>query len=171
MRCIDWLGDQEIYRTCDHRPNSMYFLPKLMWYRDNQLALYSNIWRILLVHSYIVCRLSGKDVTDLSMAARMMMLDVCGREWSNPLLEAARIPAELLPPAVGDRQSGWYSSAGYRSRTRSPDGSKACDRLSRSDGGFDWNGDYAARHSGQWQRRSGMHYPGFQDHLGAFGSL
>ncbi len=94
---IDRLGEREIYRICGHRPNPMYFLPKLMWYRDNQPALYAKIRQVLPVHGYIVHQLSGENVTDLSMAARMMMLDVRGREWSKPLLEAAGIPAELLP--------------------------------------------------------------------------
>ncbi len=94
---IERLGEREIYRICGHRPNPMYFLPKLMWYRECQPELYARVRMVLPIHSYIVYRLSGEAVTDLFLAARMMMLDIKKRCFSQTLLEAAGISAELLP--------------------------------------------------------------------------
>ncbi len=96
----DRLGEREIYRLCGHRPNPMYFLPKLMWYRRNKPNLYNQIHSILPVNSYVVFRLCGERVTDTSQAARTMMLDVRARAWSGELLTAAGIDRALLPEVV-----------------------------------------------------------------------
>lgn len=91
------LGEKQIYQISGHRPNAMYFLPKLMWIRTHMPAVYERIARILPIHSFIIYRLSGEAVTDYSLASRLMMFDVRTLEWSDTLLKAGGISADILP--------------------------------------------------------------------------
>lgn len=94
------LGERKIYRLSGHRPNPMYFLPKLMWYRENKPELYARIWRVLPVNAYIVYRLCGEAAADTTQAARTMMLDIRTRDWCGPLLQAAEVERPMLPPVA-----------------------------------------------------------------------
>lgn len=97
VRLNERLGERTIARLTGHRPNPMYFLPKLMWIRQNQPELYRRIHTILPVNAYVAFRLSGEAVCDVSLAACTMMLDVRRRGWCGPLLEAAGIRRDILP--------------------------------------------------------------------------
>ena len=94
------LSEERIYDICGHRPNPTYFLPKLMWFRQNQPELYEKIRYVLPVNAYIVFRLTGEAVADYSLAARTMMLDIRTRDWSAELLEAAGIDRGILPRVI-----------------------------------------------------------------------
>ena len=94
------LSEREIYRISGHRPNPMYFLPKLMWLRDNRPEIYQRIHKVLPVNAYVVFRLCGEAAADTTQAARTMMLDIRARDWSGELLAAAGVDRGLLPPVV-----------------------------------------------------------------------
>lgn len=97
---IEKIPEKEIYRICGHRPNPTYFLPKLMWIRENQPELYEKIRFVLPVNAYIVYRLTGEAVADYSLAARTMMLDIRARDWSDKLLQAAGVDRRILPRVI-----------------------------------------------------------------------
>ena len=97
---MDKISEREIYRICGHRPAPTYFLPKLMWIRENQPALYERVRYVLPVNAYIVFKLTGEAVADYSLAARTMMLDIRARDWSSELLEAAGVDRRILPRVI-----------------------------------------------------------------------
>ena len=94
------LTEEKIYDICGHRPNPTYFLPKLMWIRQNRPELYEKIRYVLPVNAYIVFRLTGEAVADYSLAARTMMLDIRARDWSGELLETAGVDRKFLPRVI-----------------------------------------------------------------------
>ena len=94
------MGEEAIYRLSGHRPNPMYFLPKLMWYRDNRPELYDSVRLVLPVNAYVAYRLCGEAATDTTQAARTMMLDIRARDWSGELLTAAGVSRDILPPVT-----------------------------------------------------------------------
>lgn len=94
------LGEQRIFDMCGHSPNAMYSLPKLMYLRETQPELFTRARHILPIHAYIVYRLCGTAVTDYSLAARTMMLDVRKLDWCDELLAAGGVMRSVLPKIV-----------------------------------------------------------------------
>jgi len=92
------LGEKRIFELSGHRPNPMYFLPKLIWFRKNRPDIYEKIGKILPVNSYIAYRLCGEYGTDTSLAARTMMLDIRKRDWSDEIITAGGVDRKILPP-------------------------------------------------------------------------
>ncbi|MBL8174252.1 MAG: xylulokinase [Bryobacterales bacterium] len=72
-------------------------LPKLLWVRDNEPALYSRIRKVLLPKDYLRYCLTGEFASDVSDASGTALFDVVNRRWSGDLCEGLGIPAEWLP--------------------------------------------------------------------------
>jgi len=94
------LGERRIYEMCGHRANAMYSLPKLMYIRETHRELFDQIRYCLPIHSYLVYRLCGAVVTDFSMAARTMMLDIRKLDWCDELLAVGGMVRSVLPQIV-----------------------------------------------------------------------
>ncbi|MEW5721166.1 MAG: xylulokinase, partial [Chloroflexota bacterium] len=71
--------------------------PKILWVRENEPEVYSEIAQILLPKDYIRYRLSGVFATDVSDASGTALFDVQHRRWSTEMLAAFEIPATWLP--------------------------------------------------------------------------
>lgn len=71
--------------------------PKILWVRQHQPKLYDRTRQILLPKDYIRYLLTGEYATEVSDASGTLLLDVAGRGWSAPLLEALQIERALLP--------------------------------------------------------------------------
>ncbi len=71
--------------------------PKLMWMRENEPELYSRISSVLLPKDYLVYRLCGKRVTDVSDASGTLFFDVKNRRWSEDACAFSGAKAEWLP--------------------------------------------------------------------------
>lgn len=87
-RLLDWTGN-----IC--YPG--FTLPKILWMKHNEPALYEKIATILLPKDYLVYRLTGILGTEPSDACGTLLYDVKNRGWSKEAAEAAGIPAEWLP--------------------------------------------------------------------------
>lgn len=65
--------------------------------------------------SYLVARLTGRDVMDHALASTTMLYDLHGRRWHDGLLDAFDIPAHVLPElAAAQEAAGPLSAAGAR---------------------------------------------------------
>ncbi|MBE6885982.1 MAG: carbohydrate kinase [Oscillospiraceae bacterium] len=95
------MDERQIFELCGHRPNPMYFLPKLLWIRKHHPEKYEKIKRVLPVGAYIVYMLCGRGITDYSLAARTMLLDVHKLCWCKELLEKTGLSDHYLPE-LGD---------------------------------------------------------------------
>ena len=65
--------------------------------QDHEAEVYQNTYKMLLAKDYIICRLTGKFVTDYSEASGTDAFDLKGMEWSEEVLSAAEIPADKMP--------------------------------------------------------------------------
>ena len=72
-------------------------LPKLLWVKNNEPALFAKIKKVMLPKDYLVYMLSGVFATDASDAAGTLYFDVQNRTWSAPLLALAGISTDMLP--------------------------------------------------------------------------
>ncbi|MBB6673258.1 xylulokinase [Cohnella nanjingensis] len=75
-------------------------LPKLLWVRQQEPESYAKARCFVLPKDYLRFRLNGQIRMDLSDAAGTLLLDVAGKRWSDEVLRAFELPADLCPPLV-----------------------------------------------------------------------
>ena len=99
---LDWLmgavGFERLHRLTGLCADPTFSLPKLLWHRRETPELFARAQWWLNVGDYLAWRLCGERATDFSLASRTLLLDLEQRTWASPLLEAAELPASLLPP-------------------------------------------------------------------------
>ncbi|MEZ5847944.1 MAG: FGGY family carbohydrate kinase [Geminicoccaceae bacterium] len=78
-------------------PDPTFTLLKLLWLRRNEPAVFARATRWLHVADYLAFTLSGEMATDTSLASRTMAIDLARGCWSREILDAARIPFDLMP--------------------------------------------------------------------------
>ncbi|MDR1621825.1 MAG: xylulokinase [Synergistaceae bacterium] len=96
------LGGEE--RVIELTGNPIYpgfTLPKILWLRNREPAVYEKIATCLIAKDYIAYKLTGALGCDPSDASGSAMYDVVRRRWSEPLLEALKIDKKLLPRIQG----------------------------------------------------------------------
>ncbi len=72
-------------------------LPKLLWVRDNEPALYERVRKVLLPKDYVRFRLTGEFATEVSDASGTALFDVVNRRWSFELAGLLGIDRQVLP--------------------------------------------------------------------------
>jgi len=72
-------------------------LPKLLWVRDNEPALFARARKVLLPKDYVRFCLTGEYATEVSDASGMSMFDVVRRRWSLQMMDALSLDRGLLP--------------------------------------------------------------------------
>jgi sugar (pentulose or hexulose) kinase len=80
-------------------PSPLCTLAKYRWLRDHSAAALGGT-RLLSVAEWVVHRLGGEQLAELSLASRTGMLDREAADWSAEALAWAEAPAGLLPPLV-----------------------------------------------------------------------
>lgn len=94
---VETVGAEKFMDICRILPDSSYSLAKMLY--TMQIAS-SPVWKFLFIAGYISYKLSGKAVTDVSLACRSLLYDVKQGCWSKELLDASGIREEQLPAAV-----------------------------------------------------------------------
>ena len=88
-------------------PMAGFTAPKLLWLRDHEPAAFDAVDCVMLPKDFLRLRLSGERVTDMSDAAGTLWLDVAGRQWFGPIVEASGLTPRQLPRLVeGSEPSG-----------------------------------------------------------------
>ncbi|MHA2140433.1 MAG: xylulokinase [Candidatus Thorarchaeota archaeon] len=110
----DWIktqvSEEDIYSTTGLTVDPYFTAPKILWIKSNESHVFEKTHKFLLVHDYIIYRLTGLTVTDYSNASRTMLFDVSSANWSDRLLEGFEIPSEKLPtPAASGTRVGAVS--------------------------------------------------------------
>jgi xylulokinase len=91
-------------------------LPKLLWVRKHEPALWREVKSVLLPKDYVRFRLTGEKATDVADASGTLLFDVGGRQWSREMLDKTGVPLSMMPRA--------YESPEITSSV-SPDGAAA----------------------------------------------
>jgi sugar (pentulose or hexulose) kinase len=73
---------------------------KILWWRGHEPDVFARARRFLLVEDFILHRLTGRFVTEGGVACTSLLLDIVGRRWWEPMLEAVGIGPERLPELV-----------------------------------------------------------------------
>ena len=77
-----------------------YVFPKIYWMRRNVPEVYERAAQFVNIQQYTLMKLGLEPVTDYSMAARKMLLDVHTLSWSEPLLNVLGKPASAFGRVV-----------------------------------------------------------------------
>jgi len=88
-------------------------LPKLLWVRRHEPALWSRVASVLLPKDYVRFRLTGERATDVADASGTLLFDVAHRRWSTEIAGVLDIDLRLLPRAFESPEvTGTVSAAG-----------------------------------------------------------
>jgi xylulokinase len=88
------------FEVLGHRLDATYTLPKAMWVRDHEPAIFERAEGILVAKDYLTLRATGRRCTDPSDASGTNAYDQRAGGWSAELLAAAGIDPALLPEIV-----------------------------------------------------------------------
>lgn len=91
------LGAEPAYEVLGHRLNPTYSVEKVMWVRDNEPDVWARVRRFCVAKDYIVLRLTGRLATDRSDASGTNAYDQLRGDWSDEVLQAARLDRSLFP--------------------------------------------------------------------------
>ena len=94
---IDRIGMEKVYRITGHRASASYSGAKILWVRNHQLEVFKHTFKFIHAKDFIVARLTGKFVTDISDASGMNLLDLERGDWSSQILDAIGLDRKLLP--------------------------------------------------------------------------
>ncbi len=109
---ISWLDNRSTKEVeiilSKHSPEEMFYntgknvlpcyvLPQLMWMKSNRPEVYNKTYKFLMAHDYIIYQLTGKMITDLSMASGTLAYDIHNKKWMTNLLDEFEIDPNKLP--------------------------------------------------------------------------
>ena len=93
------LGAETVYNETGLTIDPYFSAPKILWFKNNRQKVFQKAHKFLLVHDFILHRLTGEFATDHSNASRTMLFGVQQMEWSQLICEQLEIPTEKLPRA------------------------------------------------------------------------
>ncbi|WP_300380823.1 xylulokinase [Henriciella sp.] len=71
--------------------------PKLEWVRQQEPEVFARTAKVLLPKDYVRLRMTGELASDMSDSAGTLWMDVAGRKWHEPLLEACGLTTDQMP--------------------------------------------------------------------------
>ncbi|UCE09234.1 MAG: xylulokinase [Candidatus Thorarchaeota archaeon] len=103
----DWIrkrvSSDDLYSITGLTVDPYFSAPKILWIKDNEKSLFKETDVFLLVHDFILHKLTDRKVTDYSNASRTLLFDIEQQNWSDRILDCLDIPKEKLPEPI---QSG-----------------------------------------------------------------
>ena len=94
---IDKFGKDYLFRSTGKHAEPSYTLPMLMHLKNTEPDVFAKAEKFLLPLDFINMKLTGRPVTDYTIAGGTMAFDLRRREWSEELLGFAGLSAEKLP--------------------------------------------------------------------------
>ena len=91
------IGQKHIFKTTGLTIDPYFSATKIMWFMENKPKIFNRTHKFLLVHDFIVNKLTGEFRTDHSNASRTMLFDIKRFRWSDTLCQDLGIPFEKLP--------------------------------------------------------------------------
>lgn len=94
------IGEDKIYKTTGLTIDPYFSGSKIMWFKNHHPEIYAKTHKFLLVHDYILHKLTGRFATDYSNASRTMLFDINSCKWSDTIASEMQIDLDKLPEAV-----------------------------------------------------------------------
>ncbi|MHA1728437.1 MAG: xylulokinase [Promethearchaeota archaeon] len=94
------IGEEKVYKITGLKIDPYFSGSKIMWIKKNKPNIYNLAYKFLLVHDFIVHKLTGQWITDYSNASRTMLFDINTLKWSDDLASAMEIDLDKMPEAI-----------------------------------------------------------------------
>jgi D-xylulose kinase len=91
------IGTDKIYSLTGLTIDPYFSLPKILWIKKHWSEAFNAAYKFLLVHDFILMKLTDEFVTDFSNASRTMAFDINKLCWSDEILDKMNIPKEKFP--------------------------------------------------------------------------
>ncbi len=116
--------EEEWFNVTGKFISPLYTLPKLLWLKANKPEIFNSAYKFLLPMDYVIARLTGKCITDHTMAAGTMLYNIEKACWDNEILAHYGINPDLLPEIkmsgelVGQINSETVQRTGLTTKTK-----------------------------------------------------
>jgi xylulokinase len=109
----DLVGAERLIKLTLNPALTGFSLPKLLWVREMEPAVWACVRSILLPKDYVRLRLTGERATDVADASGTLLFDVSKRVWSSEMLAVGEIDKQWLPTVYESAEvTGRVSAAG-----------------------------------------------------------
>ncbi|MBN2227987.1 MAG: xylulokinase [Candidatus Thorarchaeota archaeon] len=90
----------QVYSITGLTVDPYFTAPKILWIKEKEKSIFEKTHKFLLVHDYLIYRLSGELITDFSNASRTLLFDIRTADWSDVMMNTLDITREKLPSPV-----------------------------------------------------------------------
>lgn len=91
-------GEVRFLETVGNRLEGCLPLPKLMWLRDHEPALFAKVKHVLISSKdYLIAQLTGRCIGDVAACATAGAMDIREGQWGTELCAVAGIDTAILP--------------------------------------------------------------------------
>ena len=95
-------GEETLYKvTGQPKISAIYEGAKLLWLRRHEPARFRKIHKILLVHDYLVYKLTGKFSAVPSLLSSSLLFDLKNRSWWDSMIEYLGLSPDQFPEIYG----------------------------------------------------------------------
>lgn len=94
---VNTFGMEAIYQKTGLQATPLYILPKIMWIKNNEPEIFSKTARFCTSQDFLTYKLTGRFITDYSIAGGSLMLDLHKLVWLKDFIDAVPLEEEKLP--------------------------------------------------------------------------
>jgi len=94
------VGSDKIYQKTGLTIDPYFSGSKILWFKNEKPKIYQKTHKFLLVHDYILHKLTGKYCTDYSNASRTMLFNINDLNWSDSIATELELDLDKMPEAM-----------------------------------------------------------------------
>ncbi|WP_174612967.1 xylulokinase [Virgibacillus ihumii] len=94
------VGEERLLEIAKNPALEGFTLPKLLWVKEHELALFRKAKKFILPKDYLRYKLTGQLHMEYSDAAGTLLLDIRKKEWSKEICALVDIDSTICPPLV-----------------------------------------------------------------------
>ncbi len=91
------IGNDAVFDQTGLEIGAIFSLPKILWMRRHHPDIFDRAAKWLQMSDFINFKLTGKTVTDYSIACRTMAFDINTNTWSNSITKAVGVSTQVFP--------------------------------------------------------------------------
>ena len=109
------IDEDSIYHITGLTVDPYFSAPKILWIKENHPEVYERAHKFVLVHDYLIAKLTGSFITSWDNASRTLLFDIAKFDWSDDMLKSLKIGGEKLPePLPSGKPVGEVNSEASR---------------------------------------------------------
>ncbi len=96
-RIRDRFGEKTVFSKTGKHCDAAYSLPKLIWFKEHRAEIFEKAYKILFPLDFLNMKLTGRFVTDYTVAGGTMLYNIREKCWDKELLAFSGLDPEKLP--------------------------------------------------------------------------